>query len=102
MTSASTARLGIAYAGLGRVAEAVKEGERGVALLPVEKEAWRGSFRLADLALIHAMVGNQDKAIDILQRLLTIPSEFSVASVRLDPKWKSLRGNRRFEALMKQ
>jgi tetratricopeptide (TPR) repeat protein len=94
--------LGSAYAGLGRRAEAVNEGERGVALLPVEKEAWRGSFRLADLAQIYAIVGNQDKAIDILQRLLTIPSEFSATYIRLDPKWKSLRGTKRFETMVKQ
>jgi eukaryotic-like serine/threonine-protein kinase len=93
--------LGIAYAGLGRTTEAIKEGERGAALLPVEKEAWRGSFRLADLALIHAMLGNQDKAIDILQRLLAIPSEFSANYIRLDPKWKPLHGNKRFEDLVK-
>jgi serine/threonine protein kinase/tetratricopeptide (TPR) repeat protein len=93
--------LGITYAGLGRTAEAVNEGERGVALLPAEKEAWRGSFRLGDLAQIYALVGYQDKAIDVLQRLLTIPSEFSATYIRLDPKWKSLRGNKRFEALVK-
>ena len=93
--------LGIAYAGLGRSAEGIKEGERGVELLPVEKEAWRGTFRLADLADIYAMAGNQDKAIDILQRLLSIPSEFSANYLRLDPKWRTLRGNKRFEAMVK-
>jgi eukaryotic-like serine/threonine-protein kinase len=94
--------LGIAYAGLGRAAEAIKEGERGAALLPVEKEAWRGSFRLADLALIHTMLGNQDKAVDLLQRLLKIPSEFSATYIHLDPKWKPLHGNKRFEDLVKR
>jgi serine/threonine-protein kinase len=93
--------LGIAYAGLGRAAEAVKEGERGVALLPVEKDAWRGSFRLGDLAHIYAMVEEKDKAIDLLQRLISIPSEFSIASIRLDPRWKPLHGNQRFENLVK-
>jgi TolB-like protein/Flp pilus assembly protein TadD len=93
--------LGIVYAGLGRTAEAVKEAERGVSLLPVEKEAWRGSFRLADLANVYAMVGDQDKAIDLLQRLITIPSELSATFIRLDPRWKSLRGNKRFEAMTK-
>jgi len=93
--------LGIAYAGLGRRSEAIKEGERGVALLPIEKEAWRGSFRLGDLAQIYAMVGSPEKAIDVLQRLLSIPSEFSTNSVRLDPKWKSLHSDKRFEALLK-
>jgi tetratricopeptide (TPR) repeat protein len=94
--------LGITYAALGRAAEALKEGDRGVALMPVDKDAWRGSFRLGDLAQIYAMVGEKDKAIDLLQRLLSIPSEFSPNYIRLDPKWKSLRGNKRFEAMVKQ
>ena len=92
--------LGIAYAGLGRTDDALREGERAVAMLPVENEAWRGSFRLADLALIYAMTGNRDKAVDVLKRLITIPSELSATQVRLDPKWKPLRGNKRFEALV--
>jgi hypothetical protein len=47
------------------------------------------------------MAGDNDKAIDLLQRLISIPSEFSATSIRLDPKWKTLRGNKRFEALVK-
>jgi eukaryotic-like serine/threonine-protein kinase len=93
--------LGIAYAGLGRKEDAIGEGQRGVNLLPVEKEAWRGTFRLADLAQILAMTGNQDKAIDLLKRLLSIPSEFSATSIRLDPRWNSLHGTKRFEELIR-
>ena len=98
----SYSALGIAYAGLGRANDAVREGERGVAMLPVEKEAWRGTFRLIDLAKIHAMVGNQEKAIDLLERLLSIPAELSPVYLRLDPTWKSLRGNKRFDELIKE
>ncbi len=94
--------LGIAYAGLGLKADGIREGERGVDLLPVEKEAWRGTFRLTDLARIFAMTGDQDKAIDLLQRLLSIPSELSATYIRLDPRWNSLHGNPRFEKLVKQ
>ncbi|HEY6952143.1 MAG TPA: protein kinase [Bacteroidota bacterium] len=92
--------LGIAYAGLNRTQDALREGERGVALLPLEKEAWRGAFRLADLARIYAMTGNQEKAIDLLERLLSIPSEFSATYIRLDPAWNPLHGSKRFEQLV--
>jgi serine/threonine protein kinase/tetratricopeptide (TPR) repeat protein len=94
--------LGIAYAGLGRTTDALRAGEKGVALLPVEKEAWRGTFRLADMAQIHAMLGNQDKAIDILERLVSIPSELTPSYIRLDPIWNPLRGNKRFEDLIRR
>jgi serine/threonine-protein kinase len=93
--------LGIAFAGLGRDKEAVQEGLKGVELLPVEKELWRGSYRLRDLAEVYAMTGEQDKAIDVLDRLLKMPSELSGAWITLDPRWKPLHGNKRFEALTK-
>jgi tetratricopeptide (TPR) repeat protein len=58
--------LGIAYAGLGRKEEAIREGELAVELLPMSKEAWRGAHRLEDLARIYTMVGEYDAAIDQL------------------------------------
>lgn len=94
--------LGIAYAGLGRKEEAMREGERAVELLPVEKEAWKGSLRLRDLALIYAKVGEQEKAIDVLGRLLSIPAEISRVYIKIDPAWRDLRGNPRFEALIQE
>jgi serine/threonine protein kinase/Tfp pilus assembly protein PilF len=92
--------LGIAYAGLGLREEALRTGMRGVELLPIEKEAWRGSFRLLDLAKIYAMTGDQEKAIDTLERLLSIPSEVSGVFLKIDPSWNSLRKNKRFQKLV--
>ena len=92
--------LGIAYAGLDRKEDAVRSGKHGVDLLPVEKEAWRGSYRLVDLARIYAMTGDQDKALDALERLLSIPCEVSATFLKIDPRWTSLRENRRFQSLV--
>lgn len=92
--------LGIAYAGLGRKEEAIKEAERAVALLPVEKDAWRGTHRLTDLAQVYMMVGEQEKAVDLLARLLSIPSEISKPVLRKSPTWKGLGGNKRFQSLV--
>ena len=92
--------LGLAYAGLGRKKEAVSAGERGVELLPVEKEAWRGSYRLYDLAKIYVLVGEQEKAIDILERLLSIPCEVSIPILKIEPWWEPLRNNKRFQKLV--
>ena len=94
--------LGLAYAGLGRKDDAVKAGERGVSLLPVEKEAWRGTYRLIEMAQIYTIIGDQDKAIDILQQLLSIPSEVSVTLLRLQPWWKPLHTNKHFQQLVAQ
>ena len=93
--------LGIAYAGLGRKEEAIGEGKRGVELLPVSKEAWRGLFRVEALAKIYVMVGEFDKAIEQLEFLLSVPGELSISLLRLDPAWVPLRGHPGFEKLLK-
>ena len=46
------------------------------------------------------MTGDQEKAVDILERLLNVPSEISTTWLKLDPRWKSQRGNKRFESLL--
>jgi len=92
--------IGLTYAALGRTQEAVIAGLRGVELLPIEKEAWRGSYRLRDLARIYVMVGEQEKAIDILERLLSMPCEVSVPLLKIEPWWNPLRSNKRFQKLI--
>ncbi|MFX0198151.1 MAG: protein kinase [Candidatus Hodarchaeota archaeon] len=92
--------LGIAYAGLGRKVDAIREGELAVKLLPVSKEAWRGIFPLLYLAEIYVMVGEYDKAIDKLKELLSKPGIISRPLLRLEPKWDSLREHPRFINLL--
>jgi serine/threonine-protein kinase len=92
--------LGIAYAGLGRKEDALREGKLGVKLLPVTKEAWRGLYRVEALAKIYVMVGEFDAAIDQLEYLLSIPSEMSIPLLRLDPAWDPLRDHPRFKRLL--
>ncbi|MEX0880107.1 MAG: hypothetical protein WD451_10305, partial [Thermoanaerobaculia bacterium] len=60
--------LGLALAFLGRKAEAVEEGERGVALVPVAKDAYDGPYYQHQLARIYIRVGEPEKALDQLGR----------------------------------
>lgn len=93
--------LGKAYAGLGgREQDAVDEGKLGVKYRPVEKDAHNGPLHLDDLARIYVMVGKYDEAIDILQRLLSMPSELTVPWLRLDPVWDPLHDYPRFKKLI--
>jgi serine/threonine protein kinase/TolB-like protein/Tfp pilus assembly protein PilF len=95
--------LGKAYAGLGgREQDAVDEGKLGVKYRPVEKDAHNGPLHLDDLARIYVMVGKYDEAIDILQRLLSMPSELTVPWLRLDPIWDPLRDHSRFNKLLER
>ena len=92
--------LGIAYAGLGRTDEALREGKLAVQLLPITKEALRGAFRAGELALIYVMTGETDAALNLLEQLLTVPSPFSASILRLNPALEPLRGNARFQQLI--
>jgi tetratricopeptide (TPR) repeat protein len=92
--------LGIAYAGLGRKQDAIREGSLAVKMLPVNKDAMRGFRRAKDLAQIYVMVGESDLAIDQLEFLLSIPGPLSVPLLRLEPVWAPLREHPRFKKLL--
>jgi TolB-like protein/Flp pilus assembly protein TadD len=93
--------LGLALAHVGRGGDAVRESERGVALAPVEKDAWNAANVLDSLMRIHLTLGNNEKALDALQRLLNAPGTYTRAWARIDPDLKPLHGNPRFEKLTK-
>jgi len=94
--------LGFAYAGLGRKPEAVAEGERAVALMPVSKDALTGPDMLASQAQLYVRVGQPDQAIALIGRLLSISNgaPLSSALLQLDPAWDPLRDDPRFKALL--
>jgi tetratricopeptide (TPR) repeat protein len=95
------ARLGLVYANQGRKADALREGENAVKLLPVSREAYRGANIQATLAMIYAIAGMRSEAVDQLKYLLSVPSELSVGLLRHDPRWAPLRGDKRFEELLR-
>jgi serine/threonine-protein kinase len=94
--------LGFAYAGLGRKPEAVAEGERAVALMPVAGDALTGADMLANQAQLYVRVGQPDQAIALIERVLSMPAGaiLSSAVLRIDPIWDPLRDDPRFKALL--
>jgi len=92
--------LGIAYAGLGRMKEAINMGKKAVELLPIEKEAFRGTYRLEDLARIYVMAGEHEKALEVIDLLLSIPGMLSTILLQLDPVWIPLENNPEFTRLL--
>ena len=94
------AQLGLALAYLGRRDEAIREGERGVALLPVTKDAYNGPYLEHQLARIEILVGEPEKAVDHLERLVKIPYILSPAWLKIDPNFDPLRKNPTFEKLV--
>ena len=94
--------LGIAYAGLGFKDKAIQAAKKGTELMPISKEAYRGLFRARDLAQVYVMVGEYDKAFELIEYLLSIPGELSIALLKLDPVWAPLRALPRFQKLVQK
>ncbi len=92
--------LGIAYAGLTRKNDAIRAAEKATEILPISKEAYRGALRATDLAQVYTMVGEYDKAFDLIDQLLSIPGELSIPLLRIDPIWTPLRSQSRFQKLL--
>jgi serine/threonine protein kinase/tetratricopeptide (TPR) repeat protein len=80
--------VGIAYAGLGRKQDAIREG--------------KASENLESLARIYTMVGEYEEAIRLLEDLMSKPTGLGIGDLRLNPAWKPLRNNPRFQALLRK
>jgi TolB-like protein/regulator of sirC expression with transglutaminase-like and TPR domain len=96
--------LSLIHAVLGQKDAAIKEAERAITLLPTAKDAVDGPKAEENLASVEVIVGDKNRAIPRLQRLLEIPytNFLTPALLRLDPQWDALRGDPRFQKLCEE
>jgi tetratricopeptide (TPR) repeat protein len=92
------ALLGVALGYLGRKAEALREGERAVGLMPLDKAGT--AYIEHQLVRIYLLLGESEKALDYLELLLKVPGWLSPGWLKIDPLFDPLRGNPRFERLV--
>jgi eukaryotic-like serine/threonine-protein kinase len=92
---------GLAFAYLGHKEAAIREGQRGVALRPIGRDAYLGPYIQHQLVRIYLLVGEPEKALDQLEPLLKVPYFLSPGWLKIDPNFAPLRGNPRFQRLVK-
>jgi serine/threonine protein kinase/Tfp pilus assembly protein PilF len=102
--------LALTKAGLGDKVAALALSERAMATLQVEKDAIIGAVPIAILARVAARIGESDRAIAALQKLLSLPCAgplpenipLTPALLRLDPMFDPLRNDPGFQKLCEE
>jgi TolB-like protein/Flp pilus assembly protein TadD len=85
---------------LGDKENAIAAAEKAMQLLPASVDAFDGPMLTVSAAQTFAVVGENDRALALIDHLLTAPSGLTVATLRLDPMWDLLRNDPRFEQLL--
>jgi serine/threonine protein kinase/Tfp pilus assembly protein PilF len=100
--------LALTNMGLGDKAAALALSERAIMANPIEKDAVTGPVPIEILARVAARMGEPDRAIAALQKLLSIPYSgglglgvpLTPVLLRLDPMFDPLRNDPRFQKLV--
>ena len=95
---------------LGDKAAALTFAERAIAANPTEKDAEYGPMAIEFLARVAARLGEHERAITALEKLLSIPYNaplvenvpLTPALLRLDPMFDPLRNDPRFQKLCEE
>jgi len=102
--------LALTNMGLGDKAAALVLSERAITANPIEKDAFSGPQPLEILARVGARMGEPDRSIAALRKLLSMPGQGALAEnipltpalLRLDPMFDPLRNDPRFQKLCEE
>jgi hypothetical protein len=91
---------GLALAGAGRREDALREASWLQQSVAYRNDKFQGRIVMENRARVLAQAGESDAALDEIESLLARPSQLSVHTLRLDPRWAPLRDRPRFKALL--
>jgi hypothetical protein len=66
------------------------------------RKTGRGAGVAESVARVYVAVAETDRAIDILDHLLAVPSNMTVSLLRVQPVWDPIRQHPRFIELLKR
>ena len=84
---------------LGEKDAAIAEAQRAIDLRPESKDAFEGPAVAEQAAQVYVIIGDNARAIELLDELLSRPSELTSQILKLDPAWDPLRNDPAFQAL---
>src|SRR5205809_263828 len=87
-------------AALGQKDLAIREAQHAIDLMPTSKDIYDGALVLEGLAQVYTWTGEHDRAIEVLQKLVSMPGYTNYGRLKLYPLWAPLRGNPKFENIV--
>lgn len=85
---------------LGEKDAAIAEAKRATELLPESVDAFEGPGLTSALAEVYALTGENAKAIELLDGLLSRPSDVTVAMLKIDPAMDEMRNDLAFQKML--
>ena len=84
---------------LGEKDAAIAEAQRATDLRPESKDAFDGPRVTEDVAQVYAIIGDNARAIELLDGLLSRTTGVTLQSLKVNPAWDPLRNDPGFQAL---
>jgi TolB-like protein/uncharacterized protein HemY len=84
---------------LGEKDAAIAEAQQAMDLRPESKDAFEGPKVTEQVAQVYTILGDNVRAIELLDALLSRPSEVTSQTLKVDPAWDPIRNDPAFQAL---
>jgi serine/threonine-protein kinase len=84
---------------LGEKDAAIAQAQQATDLRPESKDAFDGPRITEDVAQVYAILGDNARAIELLDGLLSRPTGVTLQSLKVNPAWDPIRSDPAFQAL---